>query len=95
MERRIAVRGIIINNGRLLCVRLKAPITSNSKDFWCVPGGGLEDGESILDCLDRELTEELGIKRVAGRLLYIQQYKYGERGEKEELEFFSFRSLMT
>jgi ADP-ribose pyrophosphatase YjhB (NUDIX family) len=88
MERRIAVRAIIINNGQLLCARLKEPITSNSRDFWCVPGGGLDDGETLINCLNREIVEELGIKPVIGNLLYVQQYKFGKQAEKEELEFF-------
>lgn len=88
MERRIAVRGIIVSNGQLLCVRHKHSRTIQDPAVWCTPGGGLEDGESLLQALDRELTEELGVTPRIGKLLYVQQYRFGEQKEKEELEFF-------
>ena len=45
MHRHINVRGIIINDrGELFCQRLTAR-TSDGRDFWCTPGGGLELGE--------------------------------------------------
>jgi 8-oxo-dGTP diphosphatase len=45
------VNGAIIEYGKLLLVR--------KKDTWILPGGKLEQGESHLDCLCREIGEEL------------------------------------
>jgi len=51
----VRVYAIIINNGRILL----------SDEFWYdtpmtkFPGGGLEPGEGIQDCLRREIREEL------------------------------------
>jgi ADP-ribose pyrophosphatase YjhB (NUDIX family) len=88
MERRLAVRGIIFKNGKLLCARLKfSESTSSAVQFWCVPGGGLDSGESLKDCLTREMIEETGIKPLIGELLFVQQY-VASKSKREELEFF-------
>ena len=72
MKRRINVRGIIYNNGRLFAVRHRRP--KGEADFWCTPGGGLEDGESLTDGIRREIIEETGVTPVVGRILAIQQF---------------------
>jgi len=78
--RRITVRGIIYRNGKVFAQQLKG-----GRDYWCTPGGGVEDGEPLLEGLHREMIEETGIAPKIGRLLYVQQYYDGER---EYLEFF-------
>lgn len=86
MNRRIAVRGIIVDdNGRLFCVRHKAYGGTNERTFWCVPGGGLDPGEPLIKGVQRELLEETGVNVDIGQLLFIQQYG---SASKEELEFF-------
>ena len=87
MERRIAVRGIIIKDGKLLCMRLKPHKFDMAlpQGTYCTPGGGLDEDESIEDCLVRELEEEIGVRAKVGDLLYVQQYRYIDR---EYVEFF-------
>lgn len=82
--RRVTVRGIIVKNGKLFAQKLKTE-DGGSADFWCIPGGGVDPGESLVDALHREMIEETGIAPELGRLLYVQQYAYGDR---EFLEFF-------
>ena len=87
MGKRIAVRGIALYQEKLLCVRLK-PYTENLKrdnSFWCLPGGGLEEGETLLEGIKREMMEETGIKPQVGNLLYVHQFR---QGQKDYLEFF-------
>jgi len=84
-ERRVAVRGIIFKDGKLLCQKLTA-YRRNDRDFWCTPGGGLDMGELLEDGLKRELIEETGIEPKIGRLLFMQQFT--EDGKKEQMEFF-------
>ena len=45
MKRRIAVRGIFVNDGTLLCVKLKPYNTAITGEFWCTIGGGVDMGE--------------------------------------------------
>ena len=92
MQRRVNVRGIIINDrGEVFCQRLKANEQKN-RIFWCTPGGGLEMSESLLDGLRREMIEETGVAPEIGKLLFIQQFaESGEQsvhGPNEQLEFF-------
>lgn len=87
MERRVAVRGLVIHEGKLLCARLK-PYNGVDHDYWCVPGGGLDVGESLTDGVTREIREETGITPVVGRLRYIQQYQPKQKSQREQMEFF-------
>ncbi len=82
--RRVTVRGIIIKDGKLFAQRLKNK-DGSTRDYWCTPGGGLDDGESLHDGLTREMIEETGITPVIGKLLFVQQYADEKR---EYLEFF-------
>lgn len=87
MSRRINVRGIIRRDGTLFAVRHRRP--EGERDFWCTPGGGLEDGESLVDGIRREMMEETGVTPEIGRLLFIQQFsKTGDAVYDEFLEFF-------
>lgn len=85
MDRRLAVRAIIMDDsGKLFCMKLKDRKTKQPLKHWCLPGGGLDIGESLLAGLHRELVEETGVIPKIGELLYIQQYM----DTKEQLEFF-------
>ena len=85
MNRRVAVRGIFVIEGKLLCAKLKLRNKPGPVNFWSVPGGGVDDHEALLPALEREIVEELGIKPLIGSLLYIQQYA---SDKEESMEFF-------
>ncbi len=87
MIRRISVRGIVLHEGKLLCVRLKEYKDHLKRDnsYWCLPGGGLDEGEALIDGVKREMLEETGVAAEVGDLLYVQQFTLGE---KDYLEFF-------
>ncbi len=52
---RVSIKALIKNDkGEVLVVK-------EHQDKWELPGGGLDHGESVHECLARELREELGI----------------------------------
>ena len=87
ISRRIAVRGIVANDDKLLLVRLKHTkiVPESIRLTWCLPGGGLWENELILDGLTREMIEETGVKPVIGNLLYINQFN---KDDRNHIEFF-------
>lgn len=88
MDRRVAVRAVIVKNGTLLCVRLKPyddTVIALGDNWWCTPGGSVEPGEGLVAALQREMVEETNVQPVIGAMLYVHQYEF--RG-KDNLEFF-------
>ncbi|MCS7299391.1 MAG: NUDIX hydrolase [Spirochaetia bacterium] len=58
---RIRVQAVIFNDkGALLLVKH----SKNNKEYYVLPGGGVEYGERLVDALLRELKEELDISNV-------------------------------
>lgn len=84
MNRRVAVRGIFVHEGKLLCIWHK-PYMNQKVDYWCVIGGGVDPGEGLVDALRREILEETAISPDIGKLRFIQQYA---DDKTEQLELF-------
>ena len=59
-EPRIRVSAILRWHGRILLCRHEKP----NKEYWLLPGGGVNSGESLVDALERELKEEVGVEDV-------------------------------
>lgn len=38
---------------------------------WCLPGGHMESGESLAECVEREVWEETGLRIEAGHLIGV------------------------
>jgi ADP-ribose pyrophosphatase YjhB (NUDIX family) len=58
MEPRLRVSAILRWQDRVLLCRQEKP----GREYWLLPGGGVDGGESLMEALRRELREELGIE---------------------------------
>jgi 8-oxo-dGTP diphosphatase len=65
---------IIERDGLVLAARRSATMSMPLK--WEFPGGKVDVGESLEECLSRELAEELGIHVKIGRALSPTTYRY-------------------
>jgi mutator protein MutT len=76
--------GLIHREGRYLIARRKPGV--HLAGFWEFPGGKREPGETLEECLQRELFEELGIRIDAPVPFQIIRHDYSET--TVELHFF-------
>lgn len=67
----IRVYGLLINDKNEV---LLSDEKYRGKNFTKFPGGGLEYGEGMIQCLEREFMEEAGIKVQVGELLYLTDF---------------------
>ncbi len=66
----VRVYGLLINDNKEILVLDE---TRNGFHFTKFPGGGLEWGEGIKDCLKREFKEELGVQVQVNELYYLTE----------------------
>lgn len=66
----IRVYGIAIKDGRLLI----STEMGGDHAFTKFPGGGLEPGEGLADCLIREWKEEMGADVAVENLFYVNEF---------------------
>lgn len=66
----VAVKGILIEDGKALMVRRTGIMENDPIGWWEFPGGTMEFGESAEQTLVREFREETGLSVAPVRLLY-------------------------
>lgn len=66
---RVDARGIIVNNGAILLNEF------NNGEYYNIPGGGVEPGESIKDAVIREVKEETGLDVEVKDMIYVLEYE--------------------
>ncbi len=76
--------GLIHQGGRYLIARRKPGV--HLAGFWEFPGGKREAHESLSECLQRELFEELGVRIDLPLPYQIVRHEYSEK--TVELHFF-------
>ena len=53
--------GLLIENGKILLIHRIKNINGERKEYYVVPGGGIEEKENIKETTIRELKEETGL----------------------------------
>lgn len=74
-RRKRGVVGVILREDRLLIIRRSLTVTAPGK--LCLPGGGIEQGESESEALVREMQEELAIDVTPIRLCWRSVTPWG------------------
>lgn len=75
---KIVTAAVAERDGQFLIAR-RAP-DQKLAGAWEFPGGKVDPGESLQQCLERELLEELGVRCMAGAVLTESFYRY-DHGE--------------
>jgi 8-oxo-dGTP diphosphatase len=67
---RISTKAIIIEGGKILLLRHE----DKDGEWYCLPGGGQENGETLKEALIRECQEEINTTVKANDVLFIRDY---------------------
>jgi 8-oxo-dGTP diphosphatase len=89
MKRIQVAAGILFDGERILACQRAAGGTHPGK--WEFPGGKREAGETMQECLTRELLEELGVRANVGPEVWRTAHSYGA-GEVE-LFFYAVEAI--
>ena len=71
---RVRACALIREEGKILTLVYHYP----NGDVYAIPGGNLEQGETLASCLVREYREELGLEIEVGPLLYVGDMQANE-----------------
>ncbi|TET53876.1 MAG: NUDIX domain-containing protein [Actinobacteria bacterium] len=66
---RIRVSAVIIKDGSILLVRHE----KEGKAYWLLPGGGVEQAETLSQALKREIVEEVSLEVDPLKLLFVSE----------------------
>lgn len=85
---RLAVRAVIVEDGRLLLVNA---YPGQESALWCAPGGGVETHSSLEDNLVREVYEETGLTISVVDPCLVNEFHSEARGFHQVDMFFRCR----
>ncbi len=86
---RLAVRAVILREGRLLLVNA----WRGSDALWCAPGGGVELHQPLAEALCREVHEETGLRIAVGKLCLVNEF-HDPAGAFHQVDIY-FRCCVT
>jgi ADP-ribose pyrophosphatase YjhB (NUDIX family) len=79
----VRVTGVVIEDDRILLLNQD----TDTGRAWSLPGGKVEEGETLAAALIREMSEETGLQVEPGRLLYVCDHLPGDGTHVVHLTF--------
>jgi 8-oxo-dGTP diphosphatase len=79
---------VVFHEGKILIARRKQGLTLSGK--WEFPGGKIEENETMVQCLKRELREELGIEVSIDEFILASKHTYNFG----DVELFAFKASL-
>jgi len=73
----VVTAAVIEREGRFLVTRRQHGV--HLAGYWEFPGGKCHPGETLSECLTRELREELAVESRIGRVIFATAHAYPER----------------
>ena len=70
----VGVGALIFNEQNQLLMCLRGPQARNERGKWEIPGGKVEFGETLIQALQREIKEEIGVEIEVLELLHVADH---------------------
>lgn len=84
MRTYLRVAAIIFHKDKLVIIRMK----KGKSVYYILPGGGVEDYETIYEAIKREVKEETNLEITKFRLVYIRELNIKDKGRGVEFYFY-------
>jgi len=75
--KRIVSRGIIFINDKVVLLKRVRKDLNQYLHYYAIPGGGVEEDETLNDACIREISEEVSLKVTIGEYLGMEEYETG------------------
>ncbi len=66
----LCIGGVVVEDGKILLVRRTH---KPAKNCWSIPGGRVEQGETLKDAVKREMLEECGVDVEVGNVICVAE----------------------
>ena len=84
MRTYLRVGAIIFYKGKLITIKMQ----KGKSVYYVLPGGGVEDHETIFNAIKREVKEEVNLEITKIRLVYIRELNIKDKGRGVEFYFY-------